>query len=205
MSTEYFFLFHLGRKCCWLWPKEPRFDGVFLCFSYVKCYLLPDKSRQSKKKTTIKKKTINPIYNETLKVRVWWVPDWPHSLPTYRPHLQRPDGSCWLCRKVQLLSNIDFCFLLPLETKLLTRKQNSEFKILFKLQKKSFFLKMWFCFCHSCSIQSVALCWPLALCWSLFGTTAVSAETHFWVKWKFLWTWETWTHRARTACVSWGR
>lgn len=44
--------------------------GVFLYFSYVKCYLLPDKSRQSKKKTTIKKKTINPVYNETLKVRV---------------------------------------------------------------------------------------------------------------------------------------
>ncbi|KAM9376518.1 synaptotagmin-like protein 4 [Pholidichthys leucotaenia] len=33
---------------------------------YVKCYLLPDKSRQSKKKTSIKRNTINPIYNETL-------------------------------------------------------------------------------------------------------------------------------------------
>ncbi|XP_061581640.1 synaptotagmin-like protein 4 [Cololabis saira] len=37
---------------------------------YVKCYLLPDKSRQSKKKTTIKRKTVNPIYNETLKYSI---------------------------------------------------------------------------------------------------------------------------------------
>ncbi|XP_035768526.1 synaptotagmin-like protein 4 [Neolamprologus brichardi] len=34
---------------------------------YVKCYLLPDKSRQSKKKTSTKRNTINPVYNETLK------------------------------------------------------------------------------------------------------------------------------------------
>ncbi|KAM4554906.1 synaptotagmin-like protein 4 isoform 1-T4 [Odontesthes bonariensis] len=37
---------------------------------YVKCYLLPDKSRQSKKKTGIKKNTINPVYNETLKYSI---------------------------------------------------------------------------------------------------------------------------------------
>lgn len=40
----------------------------FLCFSYVKCYLLPDKSRQSKRKTSIKRNTVNPVYEETLKV-----------------------------------------------------------------------------------------------------------------------------------------
>lgn len=34
---------------------------------YVKCYLLPEKSRQSKRKTSIKRHTVNPIYNETLK------------------------------------------------------------------------------------------------------------------------------------------
>lgn len=34
---------------------------------YVKCYLLPDKSRQSKRKTSIKRHTVNPVYNETLK------------------------------------------------------------------------------------------------------------------------------------------
>ncbi|ETE57124.1 hypothetical protein L345_17164, partial [Ophiophagus hannah] len=47
-----------------------------ICFSeklrdqvYVKTYLLPDKSRQGKRKTTIKRNTINPLYNELLKVR----------------------------------------------------------------------------------------------------------------------------------------
>ncbi|KAM4796627.1 synaptotagmin-like protein 5 isoform 2-T3 [Rhinophrynus dorsalis] len=34
---------------------------------YVKAYLLPDKSRQSKRKTKIKTNTINPDFNETLK------------------------------------------------------------------------------------------------------------------------------------------
>ncbi|XP_043983816.1 synaptotagmin-like protein 4 isoform X1 [Gambusia affinis] len=37
---------------------------------YVKCYLLPDKSRQSKRKTNIKKNTINPVYNETIKYSI---------------------------------------------------------------------------------------------------------------------------------------
>ncbi|XP_008273924.1 synaptotagmin-like protein 4 [Stegastes partitus] len=37
---------------------------------YVKCYLLPDKSRQSKRKTSIKRNTINPVYNETLKYSI---------------------------------------------------------------------------------------------------------------------------------------
>uniref|UniRef100_A0A8C6U5L1 Synaptotagmin-like protein 5 n=1 Tax=Neogobius melanostomus TaxID=47308 RepID=A0A8C6U5L1_9GOBI len=35
--------------------------------SYVKTYLLPDMSRQSKRKTTIKANTINPVYNENLR------------------------------------------------------------------------------------------------------------------------------------------
>ncbi|XP_059506300.1 synaptotagmin-like protein 5 isoform X2 [Stegostoma tigrinum] len=34
---------------------------------YVKTYLLPDKSRQSKRKTKLKSNTTNPVYNETLK------------------------------------------------------------------------------------------------------------------------------------------
>ncbi|MED6235494.1 hypothetical protein ATANTOWER_027619 [Ataeniobius toweri] len=37
---------------------------------YVKCYLLPDKSRQSKRKTSVKKNTINPVYNETIKYSI---------------------------------------------------------------------------------------------------------------------------------------
>ncbi|KAL2077370.1 hypothetical protein ACEWY4_026874 [Coilia grayii] len=40
------------------------------CNPYVKCYLLPDKSRQGKKKTAIKRNTVNPLYNETLKYSI---------------------------------------------------------------------------------------------------------------------------------------
>jgi len=35
---------------------------------YVKTYLLPDMSRQSKRKTSIKANTINPVFNESLRV-----------------------------------------------------------------------------------------------------------------------------------------
>ncbi|KAK3536085.1 hypothetical protein QTP70_026939 [Hemibagrus guttatus] len=44
--------------------------GKKKCNPYVKCYLLPDKSRQGKKKTAIKRNTINPSYNETLKYSI---------------------------------------------------------------------------------------------------------------------------------------
>nr|XP_056715873.1 synaptotagmin-like protein 4 [Euleptes europaea] len=37
---------------------------------YVKTYLLPDKSRQGKRKTTIKRNTVNPQYNEMLKYEI---------------------------------------------------------------------------------------------------------------------------------------
>ncbi|KAG7457989.1 hypothetical protein MATL_G00233090 [Megalops atlanticus] len=37
---------------------------------YVKTYLLPDKSTHSKKKTSVKKKTVNPIFDETLKYKI---------------------------------------------------------------------------------------------------------------------------------------
>ena len=35
---------------------------------YIKIYLLPDSSKKSKIKTSIKKKTLDPIFNETLQV-----------------------------------------------------------------------------------------------------------------------------------------
>lgn len=35
---------------------------------YVKTYLLPDRSKNSKRKTGIQRKTVNPDYNEILKV-----------------------------------------------------------------------------------------------------------------------------------------
>ncbi|TNM92854.1 hypothetical protein fugu_018256 [Takifugu bimaculatus] len=39
-------------------------------YPYVKTYLLPDKSMQSKRKTTVKKKTLNPVYDETFRYQV---------------------------------------------------------------------------------------------------------------------------------------
>ncbi len=41
----------------------------FSCiFSYVKVYLLPDKSKSGKRKTKVKKHTLNPVFDEILKV-----------------------------------------------------------------------------------------------------------------------------------------
>lgn len=37
---------------------------------YVKCYLLPDKTKFGKRKTTVKKKTVNPTYNEILRFKI---------------------------------------------------------------------------------------------------------------------------------------
>ncbi|XP_062262397.1 synaptotagmin-like protein 2 isoform X5 [Platichthys flesus] len=37
---------------------------------YVKCYLLPDKTKFGKRKTTVKKKTVNPNYNEILRFKI---------------------------------------------------------------------------------------------------------------------------------------
>uniref|UniRef100_A0A8K9XS34 Synaptotagmin-like protein 1 n=1 Tax=Oncorhynchus mykiss TaxID=8022 RepID=A0A8K9XS34_ONCMY len=37
---------------------------------YAKAYLLPDKSSHSKKKTTVKRKTLNPVFDQTLKYKI---------------------------------------------------------------------------------------------------------------------------------------
>ena len=39
---------------------------------YVKTYLLPDKSKRTKRKTGVNRRTINPVYNEILKVCFSW-------------------------------------------------------------------------------------------------------------------------------------
>ncbi|KAK2878988.1 hypothetical protein Q8A67_019779 [Cirrhinus molitorella] len=45
-------------------PRKQRTDP------YVKTYLYPDKSRHSKRKTSIKKRTVNPVYVESLRYKV---------------------------------------------------------------------------------------------------------------------------------------
>uniref|UniRef100_A0A8C6J3K1 Uncharacterized protein n=1 Tax=Melopsittacus undulatus TaxID=13146 RepID=A0A8C6J3K1_MELUD len=40
------------------------------CNPYVKVYLLPDKSPRSKRKTTVKKRTVDPEFDETLKYKI---------------------------------------------------------------------------------------------------------------------------------------
>ncbi|XP_061234224.1 synaptotagmin-like protein 3 isoform X3 [Neopsephotus bourkii] len=44
--------------------------GEEKCNPYVKVYLLPDKSPRSKRKTTVKKRTVDPEFDETLKYKI---------------------------------------------------------------------------------------------------------------------------------------
>lgn len=47
-----------------------NYSVLSLVSRYVKTYLLPDKSRQGKRKTSIKRDTINPLYDEILRVSI---------------------------------------------------------------------------------------------------------------------------------------
>jgi hypothetical protein len=42
----------------------------FIACRYVKAYLLPDRTKSSKRKTKTKKNTLNPVFGETLKVGI---------------------------------------------------------------------------------------------------------------------------------------
>ena len=47
--------------------KIPR-EGYEMADPYVKLYLLPDPNKETKKKTKIAKRTLNPTYNETVRL-----------------------------------------------------------------------------------------------------------------------------------------
>lgn len=44
-----------------------KFDTLIF-FRYVKAYLLPDRTKSGKRKTKVKKHTLNPSFDESLKV-----------------------------------------------------------------------------------------------------------------------------------------
>ncbi|XP_076397425.1 uncharacterized protein LOC100882849 isoform X2 [Megachile rotundata] len=67
--------------------SDPYCQLVGAIYTYVKVYLLPDKSKSGKRKTKVKKHTLNPEFNETLKfhmslsgleTRTLWLTVW-HS------------------------------------------------------------------------------------------------------------------------------
>ncbi|CAK9833330.1 Synaptotagmin-like protein 5, partial [Anthophora retusa] len=67
--------------------SDPYCQFVGVIYTYVKVYLLPDKSKSGKRKTKVKKHTLNPEFNETLKfhmslsgleTRTLWLTVW-HS------------------------------------------------------------------------------------------------------------------------------
>uniref|UniRef100_A0A493TWY9 Synaptotagmin like 3 n=1 Tax=Anas platyrhynchos platyrhynchos TaxID=8840 RepID=A0A493TWY9_ANAPP len=49
---------------------ETNTTYVYLDGGYVKIYLLPDKSPRSKRKTAVKKSTVDPEFDETLKYKI---------------------------------------------------------------------------------------------------------------------------------------
>lgn len=75
---------------------SPVLPGPVLSPSYVKSYLLPDKL--SKRKTAVKKRNLNPVFNEILQVRLWrWMAQLPPHMHSPHDWTRRPQlaGALW--------------------------------------------------------------------------------------------------------------
>ncbi|KAF7649442.1 hypothetical protein LDENG_00141410 [Lucifuga dentata] len=81
---------------------------------YVKTYLLPDKSSHSKKKTSVQKKTLNPVYDQTLryKVRIGELRSRTLNLSVW--HAETLGRNVFLGEVEVTLSLWDWTFMLPL-------------------------------------------------------------------------------------------
>uniref|UniRef100_A0A670Y6S1 Synaptotagmin like 1 n=1 Tax=Pseudonaja textilis TaxID=8673 RepID=A0A670Y6S1_PSETE len=79
---------------------------------YVKTYLLPDRSNHSKRKTAVKKRSLDPIFNETLKLEAWLL------------LLKEPAGLCPSrnFKNIHLISSSSSSYILPDDTKLSRQK-----------------------------------------------------------------------------------
>lgn len=72
----------------WFHCKETKSNWISnsFFFRYVKVYLLPDKSKSGKRKTKVKKHTLNPVFDEMLKVIIESV--WKRHLGSFVRHRQ---------------------------------------------------------------------------------------------------------------------
>ncbi|KAI5091759.1 synaptotagmin-like protein 1 [Silurus meridionalis] len=75
---------------------------------YVKLYLLPDNSSHSKRKTTVKRKTLNPVYDETLTYKVRKSDLMARVLSVSVWHMERMRRNLFLGEVEVQLSNYDW-------------------------------------------------------------------------------------------------
>ena len=67
--------------------------SILLSSRYVKVYLLPDRSKSGKRKTKVKKHTINPVFDEVLKVCDLVTPILPYTC--FIPRWWNSGGHLW--------------------------------------------------------------------------------------------------------------
>lgn len=81
--------------------------SVCAFYRYVKTYLLPDKSSHSKKKTAVRKKTLDPVFDQTLRVRhsFTYCIQWQPSQKSPMSHLSLSSSPSVLQHALQTLNS----------------------------------------------------------------------------------------------------